>query len=120
MRLIDDLERALAGEDSLFRIQLLREDIARLKKLRELARGASDPAAFKEAGMRIGWTAGDARTAELRAPLEELLDKIYALERGDAGGEIDTRVAEAWHALHRLRMERLLGCLSTPVPKPSD
>jgi hypothetical protein len=120
MRLIEDLERALAGEDSLFRAQLLREDIARLKKLRELANGTSDPAAFKQAGMRIGWTPGDARTAELREPLEKLLDEIYALERGNTGGQIDARVTQAWNALHRVRMERLLGCLSTPVPKPSD
>ena len=66
MRLIETLNRRASAEESPFRAQLLREDVARLKKLRELARGSRDLAAFKTAGMRIGWTQGDARTHELR------------------------------------------------------
>ena len=62
--------------------------------------------------MRIGWTQGDARTHELREPLERLLDAFYA------GNE--ELVADAWQALHRARMEKLVGCLSTPVPRPAD
>ena len=112
MQLIADLERLLATEESLFRAQLLREDIARLRKLEALARSAADADAFRKAGMRIGWTQGDARTAELREPLEALLDAIY---KGDEPG-----VTAAWNSFHRTRMERLLGCLSTPVPKPVD
>ena len=112
MQLLADLESALAAEDSLFRAQLLREDIARLRKLQAIAAEAADAAAFLNAGMRIGWTAGDARTAELREPLEKLLNEIYARES-------DARISAAWQELHRLRMERLLGCLSTPTPKPA-
>jgi hypothetical protein len=112
MGLIEDLERALAGEESLFRAQLLREDNARLRKLQAIAAEAADAAAFVEAGMRIGWTQGDARTAELRGPLEKLLNEIYARES-------DARISAAWHELHRVRMERLLGCLSTPTPRPA-
>ena len=120
MRLIDELERRLKEEESLFRAQLLREDIARLKRLRELARGAGDLAALRKAALRLGWTQGDARTQELCAPLDALVDVIYTYETGAGGGEQEARIIEAWTDLHRTRMERLTGCLSTPVPKPVD
>ena len=117
MKLIAALEALIRQEQSLFRAQLLREDVARLRKLQELARTAKDADAFRKSGMRIGWTQGDARTHELREPLERLLAAVYALEK-DAGPEAPT--VEAWEALHRSRMEKLVGCLSTPVPKPVD
>jgi hypothetical protein len=120
MRLIEDLERGLGEEQSLFRAQLLREDIARLNKLRELARTCADLPTCQKASLRLGWTQGDARTHELRAPLEALTQAVYAYEAESAGGEQETRVIEAWTELHRVRMERLVGCLSTPVPKPVD
>jgi hypothetical protein len=110
MRLITELEHRLAGEQSLFQAQLLREDIARLKRLREMVAAAPDAAAFVKSGMRVGWTQGDARTAELREPLEAFLRAMHASD--------DDLIAQAWETLHRVRMERLLGCLSTPVPKP--
>jgi hypothetical protein len=111
MQLITELERIAGREDSLFRAQLLREDVARLRKLQELKR-ACDRSEFLEKGMRIGWTPGDARTAELREPLLALLEAVH---EGD-----EARITECWHALHRMRMERLLGCLSTPLPRPAD
>jgi hypothetical protein len=120
MRLIEELERRLEEEQSLFRAQLLREDIARLIRLRELARSAGDLAAFKKASLRLGWTQGDLRTQELRVPLDALVDAIYAYETGAGGGGQEARIIEAWTELHRTRMERLTGCLSTPVPKPVD
>jgi hypothetical protein len=120
MRLLGDLERLLAQERSLFRAQLLREDLARLRKLRELAAAAADAAAFAKAGARIGWTQGDARTHELREPLERLLEAVYAFERGKRDEAQEARIVESWDALHRARMEKLVGCLSTPVPKPAD
>lgn len=110
MQLLRDLERLLAAEESVFRRQLLREDIARLGKLQELAASSPDFAAFEKAGMRLGWTQGDARTAELAAPLGAFLQEIYD------GNE--ARITQAWNELHRVRMERLLGCLATPAPKP--
>ena len=112
MRLISDLERQLAGEESLFRAQLLREDVARLRSLGDLKCSAADETAFVNSAARIGWTPGDARTAELREPLEAFLRAVYA---GD-----ERLIAQSWDALHRTRLERLLGCLSTPVPKPDD
>ena len=112
MELIGRLEVLLESEASLFRAQLLREDIARLKKLEALAKSAPDAEAFRKAGMRIGWTQGDARTHELREPLVRLLDAVYASR--------EEEIAAAWEALHRARMEKLVGCLATPVPKPVD
>jgi hypothetical protein len=120
MRLIEELERRLSDEQSLFRAQLLREDIARLNKLRELARTAADLTACTKASLHLGWTQGDARTHELRAPLDALTEAVYAYETEPAAGEREARVIEAWIELHRVRMERLVGCLTTPVPKPVD
>jgi hypothetical protein len=111
MRLIEELERRAARVESMFQAQLLREDVARLRKLQELARSL-DLEMFLEKGMRVGWTPGDARTAELREPLLAFLQAVYA---GD-----EARISESWLVLHRTRMERLLGCLSTPVPRPAD
>jgi hypothetical protein len=117
MQLIAELEKLLSREESLFRAQLLREDVVRLKKLQELARTAKGVEAFKKSGMRVGWTQGDARTHELREPLERLLAAVYAFEKD---GAPEAPVVEAWEALHRSRMEKLVGCLSTPVPRPVD
>jgi hypothetical protein len=120
MRLIEELERHIEQEQSLFRAQLLREDLARLSKLRELARSAADAAAYQKGALRIGWTPGDLRTHELRAPLDVLLDAVYAYETGNTRDAQEACIVAAWHELHRIRMERLVGCLSTPVPKPTD
>lgn len=120
MRLLDTLQRLVAEEASPFRAQLAREDVARLRRLQELARSAPDLAAFKTCGMRIGWTQGDLRTHELRAPLESFLESVFAYETGTGDTEQEARIDAAWRELHRVRMERLVGCLSTPVPKPGD
>jgi len=120
VRLIDELERRLKEEESLFRAQLLREDIARLKRLRELARSTGDLAALRKAALRLGWTQGDARTQELRAPLEALADAVRACETGEGDSGQEAHIIEAWSALHQARMERLVGCLATPLPKPVD
>lgn len=110
MQLIGILERSLGREESLFRRQLLREDIARLRRLEVLAASARDAESFVKSGSRVGWTPDDARTGELREALEPFLRAVYAQD--------DAATLRAWEALHALRMERLLGCLSTPVPKP--
>lgn len=120
MRLIETLRRRAAEESSPFRAQLFREDVARLDRLLQLACNEPELAAFKTAGLRIGWTPGDARTQELRVPLERLLELIHEHQTSPAGAELDTAIEQTWLDLHRLRMERLLGCLSTPAPKPVD
>jgi len=120
MRLIEELQQSVREEQSLFRAQLLREDIDRLTKLGDLARSAGDLDTFKKAGRRIGWTQGDARTGELGEALDALLDAVFDYETGGAGSEQEARIRDTWLALHRVRMERLVGCLSTPVPKPVE
>lgn len=120
MRLTDELVRRLAAEPSLFRAQLLREDIARLRKLEELARTTPDAATYRRAGRRLGWTALDARTHELGEVLDQLLDAVRDALVDARGDDAEARVSNAWLELTRVRMERMIGCLSTPAPKPTD
>lgn len=101
----------------MFRAQLLREDVARLRKLQALAREAADAPAFMQAGTRLAWAADAARAQELREPLERLLAAVYAFEKENGP---EARVAECWRELWRVRMERMVGCLSTPLPRPAD
>ena len=120
MRLVEELEGLVEREESPFRAQLFREDVARLRKLEALAREHEELAAFRRAGMNLGWTPGDARTGEIAEPLQELLDRVHEAVRAAPSQEGEEKIRGAWRALHRARMERLLGCLSTPTPKPVD
>ena len=118
MRLIGELERTAAAEASPFRAQLLKEDAARLRKLLDLARSATDMNAFVLAGRRLGWTQGDARTDEILPALVPFLEVVFDHRSGSVDERQEERIRAAWLALHRLRMERLIGCLSTPAPRP--
>jgi hypothetical protein len=120
MRLIEELQAQVATETSLFRAQLFREDIVRLTKLEEMARSAPDVETYRRAARRLGWTAQDARTGELGAALDRLLDAVRDARLADASDAADARIRDAWLELTRVRMEQLVGCLSTPVPKPVD
>jgi predicted unusual protein kinase regulating ubiquinone biosynthesis (AarF/ABC1/UbiB family) len=120
MFLVEELQQGIQKEQSLFRAQLLREDVARLTKLVELARRVEDIDAFTKAARRLGWTQGDMRTSELGEALDALLEAVFAYETGTVGLAQETRIRDAWLELHRVRMERLVGCLSTPVPKPVE
>lgn len=120
MQLIDELQRHVAREQSIFQAQLLREDIARLIRLQDLAHTADDFASFRQAALRLGWTKDDARTHELAEPLEALLAAVHAYANGATDPARESGIGSAWRELHRVRMERLVGCLSTPVPKPLD
>lgn len=120
MQLIETLRERLAHEPSMFHAQLLREDIARLARLESLAGSAPSFEAFREAAHRLGWTQGDARTQELAEPLDALLEAAYAARNGSADAAQDARIEAAWRALYRLRLERLVGCLAPPAPKPVD
>jgi hypothetical protein len=111
MFLVTEMEERLAGEESVFRAQLLREDIARLRRLEALARAHADLAGFAKEGLYIGWTQGDFRTHELKAPLEALLAAFHAHETGGGGAAQAQTLRDAWAAFDRARMEKLLGCL---------
>jgi hypothetical protein len=119
MHWIDELERQAAREVSLFRSQLLREDVIRLRKLVDLVGTAPDADAFHRAGHRLGWAARDARTEEIAPALEQLFQAVREA-CGSADADAEVRARDAWLELTRVRMERLVGCLSTPVPKPAS
>lgn len=118
MTLIEQLEKALQAEESIFRAQLIKEDLARLKALERLAEAAESKEAFLKQGLFIGWTSGDARTFELKPALEPLLIAFHAAREEDDEGA-HARLAAAWQAFDAFRMERLVGCLSR-VPRPDD
>ena len=119
MNLIDELEKLIAAEPGLFRAQLMREDIVRLGKLEALARSMAEPEAYRRAGSKLGWTTHDARTSELGATLEGLLDAVREATVSPSSAA-DARAIEAWRALAQLRMERLVGCLGTPLAKLTE
>lgn len=111
MHLIDELESLLAREESMFRAQLLREDVVRLRKLVDLAAEHDDYDAFVKAGTYIGWTNGDMRTHELKEQLGELLKAVYGYARGEATDEEDQEVRAAWDHFHVTRLRKLVHCL---------
>ncbi|HEX6635861.1 MAG TPA: hypothetical protein VF038_17985 [Usitatibacter sp.] len=118
MDLAEELERRARGEESPFRAQLLNEDAKRVRALARLAREEADFGAFLQQGRRLGWTQADARTGELDPALAPFLEAVYRHEKEGAQGMDEESVRETWLALWRLRMERLIGCLSTPPPPP--
>lgn len=119
MRLIDELNNLIASKPGLFREQLIREDVARLKKLEALARSTAELESYRLAGRKLGWTTLDARMSELGGVLDELLDAVRDATLSPSVAA-DARTIDAWRALAHLRMERLVGCLATPLPKRTD
>jgi len=111
MYFIDELESRLSGENSMFRAQLLREDVARLRRLMELADEHDDRAEYHKAGAYIGWTNGDMRTHELMGRLTPLLDAMYDWQRGGQTPQDEQAVRSAWDSFHVDRMRKLLHCL---------
>ena len=111
MHLVDEMKRQLEAEESMFRAQLLREDIGRLQNLGAMARRHETLESFAKEGLYIGWTQGDLRTHELREPIAALLAAIYAYETGGRSDQQDRSVRAAWQVFDRERMEKLLGCL---------
>lgn len=108
MQICDELQSRLQREESMFRAQLMREDISRLEKLVALADSSEDLAAFKKAGTYIGWTQNDMMTHLLAGSLDGLLDAIYAW-RKTAGDE--AAINTAWMAFCTERNEKLIKCL---------
>ena len=108
MQICDELQSRLQREESMFRAQLMREDIVRLERLVALADSSEDLAAFKKAGTYISWTQNDMMTHLLASSLDGLLDAIYAW-RKTAGDE--AAINTAWLAFCAERNEKLIKCL---------
>ena len=120
MLLIEELQKRIADEQSLFRAQLLREDVARLAKLGELARSARYRS-IQDGGAAHRLDARRYAHERARRGAGGLLEAVFVRTQNgtiDAGQE--ARIRDAWLELHRVRMERLVGCLSTPVPEPVE
>ena len=115
MQLLDDMRAAMRDEKSMFAAQLLKEDISRLEKVIALASANPDPAAFAKQAMLLGWTANDMRTFELNPELGAFLEIVHrhahpGIDKVANDAEIDL----AWIALHKKRIDLLVGCLSRP------
>jgi hypothetical protein len=120
MQLIATLEQTLVGETNMFRAQLLREDIVRLRKLDALARSELDADGYHKAARRLGWTVLDARTSQIGEPLDRLADVWRATLASGSSPDIENRLLACWRQMTRIRLETMVGCLATPVPKPTD
>jgi hypothetical protein len=113
LRLITDLEKRIASEESFFRRQLLKEDVERLKKLAELAAKGESKETYLREGLFLGWTAGNFRTQEIEASVKALLEAVHALVVEGASPDRERTVEETWFTLFNERLEKLTGCLST-------
>ncbi len=114
MKLIDDMRAAAARETSMFAAQLLKEDIRRLEQVDQLAKSSSDFAIFRKQAMALGWTSGDLRTFELNPELGAFLEIVFEIAIRPGGDEPNPDLNAAWDALHKRRMDVLVGCLSRP------
>jgi hypothetical protein len=105
MKLLADMKSADLTALSPFSRQLVLEDITRLERLSQLER--ADFAHFRSAAVKLGWTQADARTAELDPELTAFLEAVFTASD-------DHTILRRWSALHKRRMDLLVGCLSRP------
>lgn len=105
MRLIAVVESRIAEEESLFRRQLMKEDVARLRKLIDLKAAAKSRDEFMRDGRHVGWTQGDLRTHEIEGTLAPFLEAVFD---GD-----EAAIERLWEPFEADRLEKLTGCLST-------
>ncbi|MGI9386978.1 MAG: hypothetical protein ACR2OX_06075 [Methyloligellaceae bacterium] len=111
MRLIEQLEASVAGEESPFRTQLVREDVARLRKLQSLVANTASRGDFMKEGMFIGWTQADARTHQIKDAVATFLEAFFAYETGGKSPEDEDSLQSAWATFDAERMEKLIRCL---------
>ena len=111
MQLVNELNEMLEREESPFRAQLLREDIARLEKLSAQAQQCPDLAEFQKSGTYIGWTQNDMMTHLVAEPLKGLLQTIHQHHHAGPSTESETRIRQAWIQFCKERNEKLVKCL---------
>jgi hypothetical protein len=115
MQLLNDMREVMQVEQSMFRAQLLKEDISRLERLIALAKDNADPSAFAKQAMVLGWTANDMRTFDLNPELGAFLEIVHRKAHPGMDTEPDdSQIDQAWTDLHKRRMDLLVGCLSRP------
>jgi hypothetical protein len=111
MKLLEDLTNAANNVDSPFQSQLIREDIARLNKLNDLAGSSATFEDFRKEGFYIGWTRDDLRTMEMAETLDRLLAAFYRIATCENSPTAEQELIQAWSSFNRDRMEKLIGCL---------
>ncbi|MCF6220875.1 MAG: hypothetical protein L3J65_07160 [Robiginitomaculum sp.] len=111
MKLITYLESVISRNEGIVQTQLAREDLARVEKLRELAKTHDTYAALEKDGLYIGWTKGDFRTHELSDPIKALMRAVYNLEKTGDVAKYNDRIMDIWAAFHTLRLKTLVHCL---------
>ena len=111
MKILDNLRAQQAHEDSMFRAQLLREDIARLERLIDMAKTSANLAEFERTGLSVGWTQNDMMTHQLKPPLVRLLAAIYVHTVEGPSNTRETELAKAWQDFAHTRLQKLVRCL---------
>ena len=110
LKLIAELRATAASIDSVVQAQLMKEDAARLERLKELAEASDTYEAFEKEALYCGWTQGDFRTPELHDSLVPFLTAAYSsLEQ--SGADNDAEVRRLWVEFNRDRATKLVGCL---------
>ncbi len=110
MILSEQLQTAMEQTQSVVQQQLLREDVARVQQLEELAGVHSSYADFEQQGLFLGWTQGDFRTTELHDTLKPLLQSLHGATRNPSE-EAYAEVRARWITFNQDRSKRLVGCL---------
>lgn len=110
MTLSEELKSVMARTESVVQKQLLREDVARIEQLEELAEACPSYEEFEHQGLFIGWTQGDFRTSELHASLKPLLRTLHQAKRSPSESARE-EVRACWIAFNQERSKRLVGCL---------
>lgn len=110
LKLIAELQATAASIDSIVQAQLLKEDAARLERVKELAEKSDDFAGFEKEALYAGWTQGDFRTTELHDTLKPFLKAAYDSLEADGDGA-DAEVRKLWVEFNQARASKLVGCL---------
>jgi len=111
MQLIKYLNTVISENNGYVQVQLAKEDLARVEKLRGLARKHDNLPALEKDGLYIGWTKGDFRTHELSETLKALMKAIFDYEENGANEKLDAEIMDIWVAFHTLRLNTLVHCL---------
>ncbi len=111
MQLIEQLAAIKENDESIFRRQLAKEDLARLEKLDLLFKTAESRETFNKDGLYIGWTQGDMRTHDLKDAVLILLDAFYDAASTPGDADAERKLLEVWEKFHRDRLDKLVHCL---------
>ncbi len=111
MQLIEHLNALIDHSNSYVQVQLAKEDLQRIIKLRTLIHENPDLEYLIREGLYLGWTSGDLRTHEIAEPLKDLIAAFREYEVREPHDDREAKVMEAWRNFHAERMKKLIHCL---------